>query len=72
LIGGHPSRVQVSQPGICRSIGGLETVSAEVASATVPDNNYYSFTACLRGPHLASTSHQVMASLLSTKFSDGA
>jgi hypothetical protein len=67
-IDGHLAKIQVSRPGLCSSIGGQETVGATVADGSIP-NNYYTFTACIRGPNLASAKSEVMASLLSTKFS---
>jgi hypothetical protein len=68
LIDGHMAKIQVSRPGLCSSIGGQESATANVADGSNPDN-YYTFTACFRGPNLASTTKEVMALLLSTKFS---
>ena len=66
-IGGMTAKVQVIRPGSCDAIGGQETINAVVEEA-VPDN-YYSFTACIRGPNLARTTTWVMAFLRSTQFS---
>ena len=54
-IGGMTAKVQVIRPGSCDAIGGQETINAVVEEA-VPDN-YYSFTACIRGPNLARTTY---------------
>jgi hypothetical protein len=69
-IGGRPARVEISRPGTCQSIGAQETINAFIAMAT-PDN-YYSFTACIRGPDVAGTASSVLRSLRSTKFLDEA
>ena len=61
------AKVQVIRPGSCDAIGGQETINAVVEEA-VPDN-YYSFTACIRGPNLARTTTWVTAFLRSTQFS---
>jgi hypothetical protein len=65
-IGSRPARVQISRPGTCHSIGAQETITAFIAMK-VPDN-YYSFTACIRGPDVTATARAVLKSLRSTKF----
>lgn len=67
-IDGLPARAQIARPGDCRSIGGQETITV-----FIPTNqtSWYSMSACIRGPNLASTVRSVRALLLSTKFATG-
>jgi hypothetical protein len=65
-IGGREAKQTVARPGQCAAIGADETI--EVAIARPIPNNWTAFTACLKGPGLASTVRQVDALLASTKF----
>jgi hypothetical protein len=66
-VGGLAAREQVSQPGDCGSIGGVETIAVE-AARTAPDD-YFAMTACLRGPDQTQAASQVQQMLTSTTFS---
>jgi hypothetical protein len=66
-VGGRPAKKLVSRPGDCGSIGAEETVSVVIARPKLADN-YTSFIACLRGPHLAAHVREVSALLASTRF----
>ena len=65
-IGGRPAKQTVTRPGQCAAIGADETIAVEI-ERPIPDN-WTAFTACLRGPGLASAVRQVDALLASTKF----
>jgi hypothetical protein len=66
VVGGRPARQQIARPGSCRTIGGDETVSVEIARPL--QSNWTAFTACLRGPNLAAHERQVAVLLASTRF----
>lgn len=68
-INGRAARVLVSSPGICKSLGGDETVSAWFQMKAADD--YYQVAACLRGPNIAKNERAIMASINSTKFAVG-
>jgi hypothetical protein len=65
-IGGRQAKQTVTRPGQCAAIGADETIAVAI-ERPVPDN-WTAFTACLRGPGLASTVREVDALLASTKF----
>jgi hypothetical protein len=65
-VGGLPASEQVSQPGICSSIGADETITVEVAFT--PASDYYSLWACLDGPDVTQAASQVQRMLASTTF----
>ena len=65
-IGGRRAKQTVTRPGQCGAIGADETIAIEIARP-IP-NNWTAFTACLKGPGLASSVREVDALLASTKF----
>lgn len=65
-IGGRHAKQTVTRPGQCAAIGADETIAIEI-ERPIP-NNWTAFTACLKGPGLASTVREVDALLASTKF----
>ncbi len=65
-IGGRQAKQTVTRPGQCAAIGADETIAVEI-ERPIPDN-WTAFTACLKGPGLASTVREVDALLASTKF----
>jgi hypothetical protein len=72
-VGGRPAREQISGRAtlastICASIGADEAISVVVAETYRYD--FYSMTACLRGPDTAVGASQVRAMLASTTFAD--
>ena len=65
-IGGRKAKQTVTRPGQCAAIGADETIAVEI-ERPIPDN-WTAFTACLKGPGLASSVREVDALLASTKF----
>jgi hypothetical protein len=65
-VGGRKAKRTVSWPGECAAIGGDETIAVEI-ERPVPDN-WTAFTACLKGPGLATTEGEIGAVLASTRF----
>jgi len=65
-VGGRAAKRVVSRPGDCGSIGADETI--DVAIERPLANNYTAFTACLKGPGLATGERRVDTLLASTRF----
>jgi hypothetical protein len=65
-VGGRAARQAVFKPGECVAIGADETIEVAI-ERPVPDN-WTAFTACLRGPGLTASEHDVAALLASTRF----
>jgi hypothetical protein len=68
-VDGRAARIQITLPGVCKSIGGQESVDVIIAR-DVPDNTY-SLTACLRGPGLKAGIATISRLLQSVKFAAG-
>jgi hypothetical protein len=62
VVGGRTAKLISARPGICRQIGGEETITVRVSKPGLD------FQACLRGPGLRSKERQVRALLGTTIF----
>jgi hypothetical protein len=65
-VGGRDARRASRRPGECSEIGADRTI--EVAIERPVAGSWTAFTACLRGPGLASKEKQIAALLASTRF----
>jgi hypothetical protein len=63
-VDGRPARQEIGQPGDCAGIGATETVRTEIMRSA--RGNYYSVTACIRGPGVHALEGDVQAILAST------
>jgi hypothetical protein len=70
LVGNRPARVLIATSGGyyegCRLLGGDESTTVWIAGR--PTADAYTFTVCLRGPHISTAEHQVRVLLASTRF----
>lgn len=66
-VDGRPARQQIQQPGDCEGIGATETITTAIKRAA--RGNYYSVTACLRGPGLNALERDAQSILASTHLS---
>jgi hypothetical protein len=65
-VGGRNAKRRVTRPGVCGAIGGDATVEVQIERAV--HSNWTNVTACVRGPHLATSERKVDALLATTQF----
>jgi hypothetical protein len=68
-VGGRPAREVVTGPGeVCRPVGADRSITVVVSST--PSDDFYTMTACLKGPGLSRLVSEVRAMVASTTFTD--
>lgn len=67
IIGGRPAVVTTRVPGTCAGLGADETITAKILRAAA--DNWYTMTACLRGPGVRPDELAVRAMLGSVRIS---